>query len=74
MGPFKKYVPCIMAFFTPFNFCDNLSILLYDFPCVIHKTSSRNYRIGGKKFFAYMAASAYHVISTEIENHIFKHD
>ena len=27
-----------------------------------------------KRFFAYLAASAYHVISTEVENHIFKHD
>ena len=26
----------------------------------------------GKRFFAYMAASAYHVISTEVENHISK--
>ena len=26
----------------------------------------------GKIFFTYMAASAYHVISTEVENHIFK--
>ena len=25
-------------------------------------------------FFAYMAFSAYHVISTEVENHIFKHN
>ena len=28
----------------------------------------------GKRYFTYMAASAYQVISTEIEIHIFKHD
>ena len=27
-----------------------------------------------KKIFVYMAASAYHVISKEVENHIFRHN
>ena len=36
------------------------------FACVIHQTSIRNYRIRKKE------ASAYHVISKEVKNHIFR--
>ena len=39
---------------------------LKHFPCVIHQTSIRNYRIRKKE------ASAYHVISKEVKNHIFR--
>ena len=59
--------------FHPMILCHTLSILLYHFPWAIHKTSLRNYRTGGKNIFAYMAASAYHITSMEVENHIFKH-
>ena len=33
MGPFKKYVTYIMAFFCPIQLCQTLSILLYHFLC-----------------------------------------
>ena len=74
MGPFKKYVICIMAFFIPFNF-----VTLCQFYCTISPVSftklpQETIEREGKRLFAYMAASAYHVISTEAENHIFKHD
>ena len=46
----KKYINCIMAFFTPFN--------VYSIPL----------------YFAYMAASAYHVMSRDVENCIFRHN
>ena len=36
------------------------------FPCVIHQTSIRNYRIRKKE------ASAYHVVSKEVKNHVFR--
>ena len=74
MGAFKKYVTCIMASLAPIQVYHTLPILLYNFPRVIHQISLRNSRMREKKIFAYMAASAYHVLSTEVENHILKHN
>ena len=55
MGPFKKYIPCIIAFFTPFTSAHftsfTVSLSLY------YTLKTRNY-IGWerKRFLAYMAA------------------
>ena len=60
-----------MALFNPFNF---VTICQFYFITsrIIHYTSLRNYKMREKKIFlAYMTASAYHVISKEVENHIF---
>ena len=51
MGPFKKYVTCIMTIFT---------------------LTKKLLNEEKDHFFAHMAASAYDVISTEVENHIFE--
>ena len=32
MVPFKKYVTCIIAFFTPIQLCHTLSVTLHHFP------------------------------------------
>ena len=50
MGPFKKYVSCIMAIFTPFDFV-TLLILLYHFLCVIHYVLLGNGRMREEKIF-----------------------
>ena len=49
-----------MTFFITFNFV-RLSILLYDFSCVSHSASLRNYRMKEKEIFCIVAASAQHV-------------
>ena len=67
MRPFKKYVTCIMKLFTAFNFVTT-------FPVSFSKLHQETIEWEGKRFFAYLAALAYHVISTEVENHIFKHN
>ena len=72
MGPFKKYVTCIMAFFTPFNFVTLCQFYSTTSPVSFSKLHQETIEWEGKRFFAYMAASVYHVISTEVENHIFK--
>ena len=74
MWPFKKYVTCIMAFFTPFNF-----LTLYQFYSTTSTVSLSKFRqetieSERKRFFAYMAALAYHIISTEVAKHTFKHN
>ena len=74
MRPFKKYVNCIMAFFTPFNFVTLCQFYCTTYPVSFTKLHQETIEWEGKRFFAYVAASAYHVISTEIENHIFRHD
>ena len=54
-----------MVFFTPFNF-----VTLYsNFTLSFHPETKRMRK---QKIFAYMAASAYHVISKGVENHIFR--
>ena len=59
MRPFKKYVTCIMAFLTLFNF-----VTLYQFysttsPVSFSKLHQETIEWKGKRFFAYMTASAY---------------
>ena len=74
MGPFKKYITCIMAFFTQFNFVTLCQFYCTTSPVSFTKLHEETIEWEGKRFFAYAAASAYHFISTEVENHIFKHD
>ena len=66
MGPLKKYVTCIMAFFIPFNF-----VTLSYFYSVTSPVKLQNER--NEDFFAYMTASSYQFISKEVENQSFRH-
>ena len=61
-----------MAFFTPFNFVTLCQLYCTTSAVSFSKLHQETIEWEGKRFFAYMAASAYHVISTEVENHIFK--
>ena len=74
MGPFKKYVTCIMAFSPTFNFVALCQFYCTASPVSLTKLHQETIEWDGKRFFANMAASEYHVISTEVENHIFKHN
>ena len=74
MWPFKNYVTCIMAFFTLFNFVTLCQFYSTTFPVSFSKLHPETTEWEGKRFFAHMAALTYHVISTEVENHIFKHN
>ena len=70
MMPFKNCVTCIMAVFIPFScvrFCQFYSAIL---AVLLNKNKLWNQR----KFFVYMAALVYHVISKELENRILKHN
>ena len=74
MGPFKKYVTCIMAFFNPLNFVKFRQFYSTTSPVSLTKLHRETIEWEGKIFFANMAVLAYHVISTEAEKHIFKHN
>ena len=74
MGPFKKYVTCIMAIFTPSNFITFCQFYSTTSFVLFTKFHYETIEWEERRFFVYMAASAYHVISTEVENHIFKHN
>ena len=74
MGPFRKYATSIMTFFIQFNFVTLCQFYCTTSPVSFTKLHQETIEWEGKIFFAYMTASAYHVISTEVENHIFKHD
>ena len=63
-----------MAFFTPFNFVTLCQLYCTTSAVSFSKLHQETIEWEGKRFFAYMAASAYHVISAEVENYIFKHD
>ena len=70
MGLFKKYAPCIMTFFILSITCHTLSILLDLLSVLFPETT--NYGIRKSKIFCIMALSAYHVLSKEVGNRIFK--
>ena len=61
-GVIQKVCHLHNGFFHFINLCNTLSILIYHLPCVVEEK---------RRFYAYMAASAHHVISKEIQNHIF---
>ena len=63
-----------MAFFTLFNFVTLCQVHFTTSPVSFTKLHQETIAWKGKRFFVYMAVSAYHVISSEVENHIFKHD
>ena len=60
--PFKKYATCIMTFFIPLTFIILCQFYSITSPALFTK---HNKVLNEKKedFFAYMAATAYHVIS-----------
>ena len=66
MRPFKKYITSIMAFFTPFTFVK--LIQFYSVTSLGYSLKIRSYGMREKNIFAYIAGSAYHVISNEEEN------
>ena len=74
MWPFQKYVTCMMAFFAPFNFVTLFQFYSTNFLVSFSKLHQEPIQWEGKRFFAYMAALAYYVISTAVENHTFKHN
>ena len=53
--------------FSPYSTLSQFdNFTLYHFPCLIHYVKRR--------FFAYIAASAYHAISKGVKNHVFRHN
>ena len=74
MEPFKKYVSCIMVFLIPIGLCHTVnfarSLPLSYWLNFTKKLLNEKKR----RFFAYMAASAYHVTSKKIESQIFRHN
>ena len=74
MGPLKKYVTCIMAFFTPFNFVTLCYFYSITSPLLFPKLHQETIEWEKKRFFAYMAGSAYRVTSKEAENQMFRHN
>ena len=61
-----------MSFFTSFSFVTLCQFYSSTSPVSFTKLRYKTIEGEGKRFFAYIAALAYHVISTEVENHIFK--
>ena len=50
MGPFKKYVTCIMAFFTPFNFVTLCQFYCTTSPVSFTKLHQETIELEGKRF------------------------
>ena len=76
MGLFKKDGTCIIAFFTPFySTLPHFVNFTLPFPLCCSLNFTKKLQNERKEyFFAYIASSTSHVISTEVEHHIFKHD
>ena len=72
MGPFKKYVTIVMAFFTSFNFVTLCQFTLPLPLCYLLNFTKKLLNETKRRFFAYIAAPAYDIMSKEVENHIFK--
>ena len=66
MGPFKKYVSCIMAFFTSFNYF--LHFVNFTLTLSLCYSPNLNKKLQNER----KEASAYHVMSKEVKNHIFR--
>ena len=66
MAPFKKSPQLTLLHFV--NFTRSLPL------CYLLNLTKKLYNERKEDFFAYIAASAYHVITKEVENHIFKHN
>ena len=63
-----------MAFFTPCNFVTLCQFYSITSPVIFTKLHQENTEWEKRRFFGYMAASAYHVISKEVENQILRHN
>ena len=71
MAPFKKYGTCMMTFFI--HLCHTLSQF---YPITSPVFFTKNNELWNERkifFFVFMAASAYHSISKDEENCIFRH-
>ena len=66
-GAIQKVCHLHNDIFHHIQLCQTLSILLYDFSCVSHSASLRNYRMKEKEIFCIVAASAQHVLLREVE-------
>ena len=71
MGLFKKYVTCIMAFFTLFKHLSHFVNFTQTLP-LWYSLNFTKKEWEKRIFFSYLAASAYHVISKEVRNHILR--
>ena len=60
------------SIFYHIQLCPALSVLPV-FPVLFTKLHEKTIKLEKISFFAYIAASAYHIISKEVENHIFRH-
>ena len=69
MGLYVKYVTCTMTFFTPFTFVKLCQFYSITSPVLFTK-NKKLWNERKEDFFAYMAVSAYRVISKEVENHL----
>ena len=74
MGSFKKYITCIMAFCTPFNFVTFCQFYFIPSPVLITNFQQETIEWEKRIVFGYMAVSVYQVISKEVENSIFRHN
>ena len=75
MEPLKKFAVYIMTCFTPFNFGTFCQFYSINSPVLFTKLHQETIEWDEKRrFFAYMAASSYQVISKEVENRIFRHN
>ena len=63
-----------MVFFTPFNFLTVYQFCSTNSPVLFTKLHEETIEWEERRFFAYMAALVYQVISTEVENQIFEHN
>ena len=63
-----------MAFFTPLNFVTLCQFHSNTSPVLFTKFHWETIEWEKRRFFAYMAASAYHVTSKEVKNHIMIHN
>ena len=72
MGLFKRYVTCIIVFFTPFTFVKLCKF--YSITSPVFFTKNKKLQNERKEDFLHMywTVSAYRVISDEVENHIFR--
>ena len=68
MGQFKNYVTYRMAFFTSFYF--DRKFYSITSPVLFPKLHKEVTEWDKRRSFTYMAASAYYVISSEVENQI----
>ena len=71
MGLFKNYVTCIMAFFTPFKHLSPFVNFTQTLP-LWYSLNFTKKEWEKRIFFSHLAASAYHVISKEVRNHILR--